>query len=599
MNWDRTFFKKKYHLVLVFALIFLIFGAGILSITLNYVKLNRDSALRELEGQVNAGSEQLQFYFQSLRSDLLRIERHLANTNMKVDKELYRYLNFVKGLRPDAIPAILILDANGNAVANTNPVLIRVNFSKSECLKNIQHTPNRVFLSNAIVLSDLSGRSEAPSKIFEDPLDIGFVLCAGVYSKGLFKGVVLFVLKGEPFFDQYSMAITEPASEYGFILQENGRILLHREVELRGTFLSDLTGSPDLTRANNLLKNTESTATAHSTIGKHMTVTSIIHLENQRWAVGIATTASKLAQETMRLIYTLGGLALLLGTIIFGLVFALIRLGRAEENLREYSLALEEARTNLEQKIQERTKELKEAHEALIRKERLAVLGQLSSGVAHEVRNPLGVIKNACYFLNMKMETIQDEAVKDNITIMNREIDTANRIIADLLDFARIKKPLLQGTDLNELVTEAVSKSSMPANITVITNLDESIPPIAIDPIQIGQVFLNLIENAVHAMDKGGTLTIFTRTTEGKIEVVFSDDGCGIPKENLKKIFEPLFTTKARGIGLGLAVSKGLAKVNGADIVVKSEEGKGSRFVVRFDTSSSANHSANTQLIEQ
>ncbi len=581
MKWNALV-KKKYPLIFLGILIFFVFTIAILSLTLNYVKLNRESTLRALEEQVKSGSEQLQFYFRSLRSDLFRIERYLANTNMKVDEELYRYLDFVKGLRPDAIPAILILDANGNAVANTNPALVRVNFWESECFKNIQHTSNRIYLSEAIVLSDLSGRSEAPSKIFEDPLDIGFVLCTGVYSKGALKGSILFVLKGEPLLNQYSMAIVEPDSGHGFILQEDGRILLHREVELRGKFLSELPESSDLTEANRLLKKTKGKTIAHSVIGERMTAIYAISLENQRWSVGIATTASKLAQETVRLMYTLSGLALLLGAIIFGLVFALIRLGRTEEELKKYAAALEDARNDLEQKVEGRTQELKEAHEALIRKEKLAVLGQLSSGVAHELRNPLGVIKNACYFLNMKIKAIEDEAIKDNIKIMNREIDTANRIIVDLLDFARIKEPLLQDTDINGLVAETVSKSSIPENIMLNTDLAKSMSTVSIDPIQVGQIFLNLIENAVHAMGEDGTLKISTRATKEATEVIFADNGCGIPKENLEKIFEPLFTTKAKGIGLGLSVSKSLAKANGADILVESEEGEGSRFVVRF-----------------
>ncbi len=255
---------------------------------------------------------------------------------------------------------------------------------------------------------------------------------------------------------------------------------------------------------------------------------------------------------------------------------------QAEEQLKKYAAALEKARNTLEQKVQERTQELKEAHNALIRKEKLAVLGQLSSGVAHELRNPLGVIKNACYFLNMKIKTIEDEAVKDNIKIMSREISTADRIITDLLDFARIREPIRQATDINQLITQTLSKSLIPENITVSTDLPEGMASIAIDPIQTSQIFLNLIENAVHAMGKGGNLKIATKVKNGITEIIFTDEGHGIPKENLSKIFEPLFTTKAKGIGLGLSVSNSLAKANGADILVESEEGKGSRFVVRF-----------------
>ncbi|MBN1840744.1 MAG: GAF domain-containing protein [Deltaproteobacteria bacterium] len=255
---------------------------------------------------------------------------------------------------------------------------------------------------------------------------------------------------------------------------------------------------------------------------------------------------------------------------------------RGEEELKKFATALEEARNNLEQRVEERTRELKEAHEALVRKERLAVLGQLASSVGHELRNPLGVIKNACYFLNMKIKTIEDEAVKENIKTMNCEIDTANQIITDLLDFVRIKAPVRQEVDINQLVKETLSRSLIPEDITVITDLAEHIAPVFIDPVQVGQVFLNLTQNAVQAMGEGGSLKISTRVRKGAKEVVFVDEGCGIPESNLGKIFEPLFTTKAKGIGLGLAVSKSLAEENRGTILVESEEGKGSRFTVRF-----------------
>lgn len=130
----------------------------------------------------------------------------------------------------------------------------------------------------------------------------------------------------------------------------------------------------------------------------------------------------------------------------------------------------------------------------------------------------------------MKINTIKDEAVKDNIDIIGREINIAVKIISDLLDFSGFK----------------------------------------------------LIENAIHSMKKGGTFKINTRKKEGALEVAFVDEGCGISQKVLKKIFEPLFTTKPKGIGLGLAVSKGLAEANGGAILVESKVGGGSMFTVRF-----------------
>ena len=327
--------KRKYMLILGGLLVFACFIAGILSVTINYMQSGRQWALRELKEQVNAGSKQLQFYVKGMSSHLIRIEKYLANKNMKVDKELYNYLDFARNYNPNAISEILILDADGNGVAGTNPSSLKSSFRKSEYFKNTQHTFNKIFLSETIIVSDLNIQPEVASKIFHDPLDLGWVLYTGVYSKGVFKGVVLFVLRSEPFFNRYSMALSKLTSGYGFILQEDGRILFHRDVELRGKFLSDLPDSSDMARAKDLLKKTEEKGFGHRVIGQHIMLASEIYLPNQIWTAGISTTKSKLAQKTITFIYTLSGLVLLLGTIIFGLVFALIRLGQARHDLME------------------------------------------------------------------------------------------------------------------------------------------------------------------------------------------------------------------------------------------------------------------------
>jgi PAS domain S-box-containing protein len=327
--------KKKYMLILGGVLVFTCFIASILNITFNYMKSSRKWALRELEKQVNAGSKQLQFYVKGMSSYLIRIEKYLANNNMKVDKELYGYLNFARNHHQDAISEILILDANGNVVADTNPASLQSSFRESEYFKNTQHTFNKIYLSKAIIVSDLNTRPEVSPKIFHDPLDMGWVLYTGVYSKGVFKGAVLFVLRSEPFFNRYTMALSKLVSGYGFILQKDGRILFHRNVELRGKFLSDLPDSSDMARAKDLLKKTEEKGFTHRIIGQHMMLTSETYLPNQSWIVGISTTTSKLARKTLTFIYTLSGIVLLLGIIIFGLVFTLIRLDQARDALME------------------------------------------------------------------------------------------------------------------------------------------------------------------------------------------------------------------------------------------------------------------------
>ncbi len=255
---------------------------------------------------------------------------------------------------------------------------------------------------------------------------------------------------------------------------------------------------------------------------------------------------------------------------------------KAEKELRHYAKQLEQVRSSLEQKVGERTKELKAAHVKLVRKERASVLGQLSIAVSHELRNPLGVINNAVYYFNMKKDLFDDPVMRENIDIVSREIKTANKIIADILDFSRDNKPVRLESNINSLVKEMLTRSTTPDKIQVVTVFAEDIPPVAIDPTQVAQIFLNLLENALDAIGESGMIWVATRCSEKTVEVVFADDGPGISEDDLKDIFEPLFTTRAKGIGLGLAIAKNLAESNNAKISVKSKKGEGSVFIVTF-----------------
>ena len=230
--------------------------------------------------------------------------------------------------------------------------------------------------------------------------------------------------------------------------------------------------------------------------------------------------------------------------------------------------------------LEEKTRELEAAQEELVRKERLAILGQLAGGVSHELRNPLGVMKNSVYYLKMVLP--EDERVQKHLRIMEREVTTATRIVSDLLDFARAKPPSQAPTDLSELVREVLDRTPLAENVEVVARLAPDLPPVAVDALQVQQVLGNLITNGAQAMPEGGTLTIETARAEGGARVAVSDTGVGIAPENLEKIFQPLFTTKAKGIGLGLAVAQGLAEANGGTISVESAVGRGSRFLVVF-----------------
>jgi len=212
--------------------------------------------------------------------------------------------------------------------------------------------------------------------------------------------------------------------------------------------------------------------------------------------------------------------------------------------------------------------------------DRLAFLGQLAGGISHELRNPLGVIKNSVYYLQMVLP--DDDKVRKHLHILEREVERASRIVTDLLDFARTAPPARARADLSALVGDCLERLPLADTIAVTLKLADDLPELLVDRDHLGLVLGNLITNAAQAMPEGGTLTIETAAADDSVWVAVADTGVGIAPEHLEKIFEPLFTTKTKGIGLGLAVAQMLVQANGGVMTVDSAPGHGSRFEVRF-----------------
>jgi signal transduction histidine kinase len=226
--------------------------------------------------------------------------------------------------------------------------------------------------------------------------------------------------------------------------------------------------------------------------------------------------------------------------------------------------------------------ELEQIQEKLIRAERLAAVGELASGVGHELRNPLNVMRNCAYLLKMSLSEKADAEVFKSLEVLDKQIDITNKIITDLLDFTRITPPSPVRVDLKNIINESLSWISVPSQVTIRTSLDSN-ATVRTDPEQISRVFANIIANGVQAMNaRGGELSIETHEEGDFLSIKFRDTGCGITTENLEKIFEPLFTTKPKGIGLGLAISKRLIEENGGRIEVTSRAGQGSTFTVKL-----------------
>jgi len=259
------------------------------------------------------------------------------------------------------------------------------------------------------------------------------------------------------------------------------------------------------------------------------------------------------------------------------------RLGDAFNAMAEH---VERSQRELEQRVDARTADLKEAlrqlHDAqdsLVRKERLATLGQLAGSVGHELRNPLGVMTNAIYYLEMILDAAPDE-VREYLGILRHQIHLSEKIISDLLDFARLRPPQSKAVKVDDLLDEQVARLG-PFAGTIERAIPADLAPAWADPVQAGQVVYNLLTNAVQAMgDAGGTLTLRGAAADARrVRIEVADTGPGVPVELRDKIFEPLFTTRARGIGLGLAVSRRLAENNGGELRLEpARDGAGATF---------------------
>ena len=247
-------------------------------------------------------------------------------------------------------------------------------------------------------------------------------------------------------------------------------------------------------------------------------------------------------------------------------------LEKARKELKDYA-------EQLELKVQERTRELRNSQEKLLRAERLAAIGQLAGQVGHDLRNPLTGILGAVYYLK-KSHLDLDEKYRKMLEIIEKDAKYANKIIEDLLEFSREYVHLnLTLTSVRDLVDNALTKVIVPDNIKIV-NLTSFKHKVKVDADRMIRVFVNLITNAIDAMPKGGTLRIWSRISDNCVKVYFRDTGIGIPEENLDKIWAPLFTTKAKGMGLGLSICKRIVEAHGGNITVKSKVGAGTTFTV-------------------
>jgi two-component system NtrC family sensor kinase len=235
--------------------------------------------------------------------------------------------------------------------------------------------------------------------------------------------------------------------------------------------------------------------------------------------------------------------------------------------------------------------------ERLLQSQKLASIGELSAGIAHEINNPLAIIRQEAEWMQLLLKKLEGRDLKElaelngSVHQIVQQVDRCTEITRNLLDFARKRDPVIQAVEVNRIIedmTMLVEKEARHNNITIVRKYDQELPHIYSDAPQLRQVILNFLTNATQAIGADGVVTITTcRRGPEAVDLIFSDTGCGIPEENLRKIFDPFFTTKppGKGTGLGLSICHGIILRLGGQIAVASQVGQGTTFTITLPLS--------------
>lgn len=225
--------------------------------------------------------------------------------------------------------------------------------------------------------------------------------------------------------------------------------------------------------------------------------------------------------------------------------------------------------------------EIKKTEQKLIQAQKLSALGKISSIICHDVKNQLALLSNTLYTLKLKI-TDKDEIVKNKLLTMEKAVIGTDQIINNLWEFSKTNTPQLKEADIQELLTACLEKINLPKNIKIDLKIPKEPLLLNVDKTQITRVFFNIIDNAIQAMAKGGILVIEVLKTNGLIEFIFKDTGIGIKDENKEKIFELFFSTKEKGMGIGLASAKIIVEAHGGSIDIQSQYQKGTTVTIRL-----------------
>jgi PAS domain S-box-containing protein len=297
------------------------------------------------------------------------------------------------------------------------------------------------------------------------------------------------------------------------------------------------------------------------------------NMEEYLWAFDRVPRFSKVKIENLMVFYSK------LADLISKLSFSNLKLAKSLLEGKEMHDKLEQYAKHLEVVVEEKTKELKDA-------ERLAAIGQTAGMVGHDIRNPLQAITSDVYLAKIELSSIQESNEKKNalesLQEIEKNVDYINKIVADLQDFARPLRPTFEEANLKLITDNLLAKFSLPVDVNVSVKIESDAMKVVADSTYVNRIMYNLVNNAVQAMPKGGELIIRAFKEANYSVITVKDTGVGISESVKNKLFVPMFTTKSKGQGFGLAVIKRMTEALGGTVTFESQEGKGTTFIIRL-----------------
>jgi two-component system NtrC family sensor kinase len=390
---------------------------------------------------------------------------------------------------------------------------------------------------------------------------------------------------------------------YAFLVDQQGRNIAH---PLFKPYHFDLNNYPDKSLKNLVLQMmTGGSQWKEYTFDGEKKVAAFAPIPTMGWSLAVTIPSDEFRREaraiqarviqvvSITLVFAVIGVSVLsyyLLRPVRNLVVATHRVANGDLN-QEIPIQSRDELGDLTRSFNRMTKHLSLIQNELVRSEKLISLGRLSAGVAHEIRNPLNAMKGAIVYLQRKRP--EDPIIQEYTELVSEEIDRLNTFVSEFLYFARQSPPKKVPTDFNGLilsVQDLFSKQALKKGIHFENHLDSLLPLLPVDPHQMDQVLVNLLINAMDAMTSGGVLSFSTGHVNGKpfpgsqkrVRFTLEDQGTGISNDHLKNVFDPFFSTKETGTGLGLPLSLGIVENHGGSILIMSEEEKGTVVLVEL-----------------